>query len=87
VRVRTTALSGPADIRILLPSGYAAHPRERYPVLYLLHGTSGGAADWTTLGGAQRTTDGRPLIVVMPDIGLDHDGGGWCANWVDGAAR
>src|SRR5581483_7381840 len=56
-----------------------------YPVLYLFHGTSGGASDWTTVGGAEETTAGKPLIVVMPDIALNRDGGGWCTNWPDGA--
>jgi S-formylglutathione hydrolase FrmB len=83
--VSSPAIPGPANVRILLPSGYAAHPHRRYPVLYLLHGTSGGAADWTTMGGAEQTTAGKPLIVVMPDIGLNGDGGGWCTNWVTGA--
>ena len=85
--VTTTALDRPANIRILLPTGYAAHPRQRYPVLYLLHGTSGGAADWTTMGDAEQTTAGTPLIVVMPDIALGGDGGGWCTNWWNGGAR
>src|SRR5215469_8980133 len=47
--VTTSALPGPANIRVLLPADYAAHPSRRYPVLYLLHGTSGGASDWTTM--------------------------------------
>ncbi len=81
--VKTSALPGPANVRILLPMGYATHPRRRYPVLYLLHGTSGGASDWTTMGEAEQTTAGRPLIVVMPDIALGDDGGGWCTNWPD----
>jgi S-formylglutathione hydrolase FrmB len=85
--VRTRALPGPANVRVLLPSGYAAHPHRSYPVLYLLHGTSGRASDWTTLGGAEATTAGRPVIVVMPDIGLEGDGGGWCTNWPDGLYR
>jgi S-formylglutathione hydrolase FrmB len=84
LQVKTSALPGPANIRILLPSGYAQHPHRRYPVLYLLHGTSGGASDWTTLGNAEQLTAGRPLIVVMPDIALNDDGGGWCTNWPDG---
>jgi S-formylglutathione hydrolase FrmB len=84
LQVRTTALPGPANIRILLPSGYARHPHRHYPVLYLLHGTSGGASDWTVLGHAEQLTAGRPLIVVMPDIALNDDGGGWCTNWPDG---
>lgn len=82
--VTTPALTGPANVRILLPAGYASHPHKRYPVLYLLHGTSGGAADWTKLGGAEQTTAGLPLIVVMPDIAFHDNGGGWCTNWVNG---
>src|SRR3954447_3695594 len=61
VKVKTAALPGPATIRILLPAGFA--PRRRYPVFYLLHGTSGGAADWTVSGDAEKTTAHRPLIV------------------------
>jgi S-formylglutathione hydrolase FrmB len=86
VTVTTSALPGAANIRVLLPSGYAAHPARRYPVLYLLHGTSGGASDWTTMGDAERTTAGLPVIVVMPDIALDDGGGGWCTNWYNGGA-
>jgi S-formylglutathione hydrolase FrmB len=84
--VSTSALPAPANVRILLPSGYAAHPHRRYPVLYLLHGTSGGAADWTTMGDAEQTTAGLGMIVVMPDIALNDDGGGWCTNWYNGGA-
>lgn len=82
--VGTTALPGPANVRILLPNGYRSHPRRPYPVLYLIHGTSGGAADWTVAGDAEKTTAGKRLIVVMPDIALNYDGGGWCTNWPDG---
>jgi S-formylglutathione hydrolase FrmB len=85
--VTTPAIPATLGIRILLPSGYAAHPATRYPVLYLLDGTSGRASDWTTLGDAERTTAGRPLIVVMPDITIDGNGGGWCTNWPNGAQR
>jgi S-formylglutathione hydrolase FrmB len=85
--VTTDALPGPAHVRILLPEGYESEPSRRYPVLYLLHGTSGGAADWTRNGGAEQSTAGQPLIVVMPDVALNKDGGGWCTNWVNGGAR
>ncbi len=80
LELSTKALPGPANVDILLPTGYAAHPRRHYPVLYLLPGTGGGAADWTQFGGAEQATAGRPLIVVMPDIALNHGGGGWCSN-------
>ena len=83
VTVTTAALPGPANIRILLPTGYAADPTRRYPVLYLFDGTSGHASDWTTFGEAEETTAGLPVIVVMPDITLNGNGGGWCTNWVN----
>src|SRR5438128_1024864 len=84
VTVTTAALPGPAHGRILLPSNYYAKPTQRFPVFYLLHGTSGGASDWTEKGSAEQTTEGVPMIVVMPDIALNDDGGGWCTNWPDG---
>ena len=82
--VKTQALPGVQNIRILLPTGYQRHPHRRYPVLYLLDGTSGHAADWTRMGQTEQTTAGRPLIVVMPDITLDGNGGGWCSDWPNG---
>jgi S-formylglutathione hydrolase FrmB len=81
--VSSDALGRTARVRILLPDGYGADPTARYPVLYLFHGTSGGAPDWTTQGGAEQTTAGKPLIVVMPDAGFDNDGGSWFTNWVN----
>ncbi len=83
--VTTKAIPATLGIRVLLPADYAAHPAKRYPVLYLLDGTSGRASDWTTYGDAEATTAGKPLIVVMPDITINGDGGGWCTNWPDGA--
>lgn len=85
--VRTKALPRPASIYILLPPGYSSRAGRRYPVFYLLHGTSGRASNWTQTGHAQRVIGNRPLITVMPDIDLNGDGGGWCTNWPDGAER
>jgi pimeloyl-ACP methyl ester carboxylesterase len=53
---------------IYLPPGYDA-ATTRYPVLYLLHGGGGDAADWINFGSLQETVDaaGGNLIVVMPD--------------------
>jgi S-formylglutathione hydrolase FrmB len=86
VKVATDALRQPVDIRILLPAGYDASATTRYPVLYLFHGTSGAAADWTVKGDAEAITAGLPLIVVMPDAGYNSDGGGWFTNWFNGGA-
>src|SRR5262249_8677449 len=75
------AVNGPHRIRVTLPSDYNQNPTARYPVLYLLHGGAGGnSAQWTTGGGAtEAITEGRPVIVVMPDGGKV----GWFTNWVD----
>jgi len=75
--LRTPELAAPTHVRVLLPNGYAAHPKRRYPVLYLLHGASGSQTDWTTQGNAVAATAKLPLIVVMPDGG--H--GGFYTNW------
>jgi len=83
--VKTAALPDPANIYILFPPGYASHPRRRYPVFYLLHGTSGTASDWTVKGDAEKVIGDRQLITVMPDIALNDGGGGWCSDWPNGA--
>jgi S-formylglutathione hydrolase FrmB len=85
--VTTPAIASPLNVRVLLPADYASHPHARYPVLYLLHGTSGRASDWTTAGDAEQTTAGDELIVVMPDIAINGNGGGWCTNWWNNGAR
>lgn len=81
--VSTPALGRAVRLRVLVPDGYDADSTARYPVLYLFHGTSGGADDWLNSGDVRATTAGLPLIVVMPDAGFDGDGGGWFTNWWD----
>src|SRR5437868_856157 len=72
--VASAALGGrrqPVDV--YLPPGYGSHPRERYPVLYLLHGEPGrpGAFLMTVRLGVVEDEltalhRARPLILVMP---------------------
>ena len=81
--VATPALGRAVRVRVLVPDGYTPDAAQRYPVLYLFHGTSGGADDWLQSGDVRATTAGLPLIVVMPDAGFDNDGGGWFTNWWD----
>lgn len=54
--------------RIVLPAGYDASAR-RYPVLYLLHGLTGGYLDWETKTRLVHHLRDYDLIVVMPDAG------------------
>jgi diacylglycerol O-acyltransferase / trehalose O-mycolyltransferase len=67
-------------VRVLLPAGYRADARRRYPVLYLLHGAGGDYRSWTQDGDAEAITARAKLIVVMPDGGRD----GWYTDWYVG---
>ena len=74
ITIRSPALGGyPDPVSVLLPPGYASHPRQRYPVLYLLHGFPGLVAGFLNIGQVATTeatlvAAGRmkPLIMVMP---------------------
>jgi enterochelin esterase-like enzyme len=72
--VASPALAGYRDlVYVVLPPGYAQHPRQRYPVLYLLHGFPGDPANFLTIGGVAGTEAAliaagrmKPVILVMP---------------------
>jgi S-formylglutathione hydrolase FrmB len=73
-------------VRVLTPVGYDREPRRRWPVLWLLHGTSEtppgteatGYASWTDKGNAEVITRPGRFLVIMPEAsaGLytDHYG-------------
>ncbi len=59
---------------VYTPAGYADHPEQKYPVLYLLHGAGGDENSWSELGRACQILDNlisqkkaQPMIVVMPN--------------------
>ncbi len=65
------------DSYVYLPPQYydANHPDERFPVLYLLHGSPGIAVDWLRGGRVDVAMDEllrshaiQPFIVVLPDV-------------------
>src|SRR5262245_33495537 len=72
--VASAALGGrrqPVDV--YLPPGYGAHPRERYPVVYLLHGFPGVPTSYFRAGRLGVVEDIlvakrriRPVILVAP---------------------
>jgi enterochelin esterase-like enzyme len=74
ITVASPALGGYADrVIVVLPPGYASHPRQRYPVVYLLHGFPGLATGFLTIGQVAATeatlvAAGRmkPVILVLP---------------------
>ncbi len=58
---------------VYTPAGYESG-KEKYPVLYLLHGAGGDEDAWTSLGRAAQILDNliaqgksKPMIVVMPN--------------------
>lgn len=70
-------------VRVYLPAGYRTDPRYPYPVLYLLHGGTGGYQDWSLDGDnggrLAETLRGSAFngIVVMPEAGRT----GWYTDW------
>ncbi len=60
--------------RIILPVGYESS-RDRYPVLYLLHGYSGDYTKWSNHG-AEKAAEPFAMIIVMAD-----GANSWYVNW------
>ncbi len=61
------------ELNVYLPPGYDANARQRYPVLYLLHGFANDHHSWRRYGRANDILDNllatkaiKPFIVVMP---------------------
>ena len=68
---------GSVKVRLLLPANYDAEPGTTWPVLYLLHGSSGNHEDWTNLTDLEDLTAPTDLLVVMPDGGAE----GWYSDY------
>jgi enterochelin esterase-like enzyme len=69
---RSAVLGRMRQLWVYLPPGYAKDHR-KYPVLYLLHGRNGTAADWTQAGLVNFVMDNLiaekravPMVIVMP---------------------
>jgi len=70
---RSTVVGDQRDFYVYTPPGYDPSRRERFPVLYLLHGFSDDASAWVATGRAHVILDNliaqgkaRPMLVVMP---------------------
>jgi enterochelin esterase-like enzyme len=85
---------GQDEYFVYTPPNYDPRGKQKYPVLYLLHGWSDAASGWWTVGKANFILDSliasgkaKPMIVVMPlgygDMSFVRSGGG---VWQDGAA-
>ena len=72
-KIITGLTDGQEEYYVYTPPGYDSAGSKSYPVLYLLHGWSGGADDWVAAGQLNLMLDnliaqGRavPMIAVMP---------------------
>ena len=72
IHYQSTALGGIRRMHVYTPPGYEMN-RERYPVLYLLHGAGDVDDSWSSVGRAGFILDNliaankaKPMIVVMP---------------------
>jgi len=88
LKMNSKILGRDVKYTLYLPPDYATSQR-RYPVLYLLHGYTGGDTDWVQFGEAHHTADKAiaageipPMIIVMPDGRND-----WYANDYQGKNR
>ena len=71
---RSTVLGMDRRLFLYVPPDYEANTSQRYPVLYLRHGNSGGESTWVTQNRANWILDNliadgliTPMIVVMPN--------------------
>lgn len=71
-------------VNVLLPDGYAASKRKRWPVLYLLHGHGDSYDAWAApcAGDVREIAKNFPGIIVMPEAAQ-----GWYADWWLGGKR
>lgn len=71
---RSRSLGRLRGLQVYTPPGYDADPAQRFPVLYLFHGSGDNEATWVAHGHAHWILDNliaagraRPMIVVMLD--------------------
>lgn len=86
--IRAPSLPRPARVLVLLPPSYAAQPARRYPVLYFLHDSYGGARTLESHGVAAaleaRMADGRVPEFLVVAVGAE---GSWFSDFHDGSRR
>jgi enterochelin esterase-like enzyme len=70
---RSAVAGDEREFVVYTPPGYDPKARQRYPVLYLLHGFSDDTSTWTSVGRANVILDNliargqaKPMLVVMP---------------------
>jgi diacylglycerol O-acyltransferase/trehalose O-mycolyltransferase len=87
-RTRDLTIDSPAvgvvQVRLLLPQHFAAQPSTRWPVLYVLPGSSSGHDGWSGWSDLESLTAPTDLLVVVPDAGHRDPGGSSYLDWWNG---
>ncbi len=58
------------EVGVYLPPGYAAHPAERYPVVYFLHGFTDSEPKWFNPPPAAKPEDRHPSMPELADAAI-----------------
>ncbi|MQA10155.1 MAG: esterase family protein [Pseudonocardiaceae bacterium] len=69
LRLRSAAMGREVSARILTPPGWRPGDSDRWPVLYLLHGSSDGPRSWTTHTGIAEHASRAGVLAVLPEAG------------------
>jgi len=97
IKVHSAAIEGnlegesaDRDVLVVLPPSYQSHPKQRYPVVYALHGYWIGAQQWSGEIHVPQTVEGafakgaREMIVVLPDSKTIHNGSMYSSSQTTG---
>ncbi|MFX1767455.1 alpha/beta hydrolase family protein [Paraburkholderia sp. A1RI-2L] len=72
VSIPSAAMNRAFGATVVLPGDYArGNGTARYPVIYVLHGSGGNHADWTSNTRIGKLADRYHVILVMPDGGRE----------------
>jgi S-formylglutathione hydrolase FrmB len=72
VSIPSAAMHKSFDATVVLPDQYTnGKGADRYPVVYLLHGSGGDYTDWTANSHIGKLADRYHVILVMPDGGRE----------------
>jgi S-formylglutathione hydrolase FrmB len=72
VSIPSEAMHKSFDATVVLPDQYTnGKGADRYPVVYLLHGSGGDYTDWTANSHIGKLADRYHVILVMPDGGRE----------------
>ncbi|SDD50188.1 alpha/beta hydrolase [Paraburkholderia lycopersici] len=70
VSIPSVAMQRSFDATVVLPDDYAGgNHAARFPVIYVLHGSGGSYADWTSNTRIGQLADRYHVVLVMPDGG------------------